>query len=364
MKILLVGGGTAGSVSPLLAVMEKIKLENLHAKFLFVGGKNGPEKLMAEYAKIKFVSISAGKWRRYFSLKNLVAPILVGAGFLQSLKILKEFKPNVVFGTGSFVQVPLIWAAKFLKIPVVLHQQDLIPSFANSLCQMAANKITVTFEDSLLDFSSGIGIFKKPILEKVVWTGNPFREDLRSFTKAQGLKYFGLRENMPTLLVLGGGTGAEFLNNLIFESLPVLTKTVQIIHSTGLGKIKNIKTENYRAFEFISEMGKAYASSDIVLCRAGLSTITELSNLEKVSIIVPIPDSHQEINAEFLAKYKASLTTRQQTLTSGILTSVIRKLLFEHNLQQDLKKNISQIMPKNSAKKIAKIILGLICKND
>lgn len=360
MNILLVGGGTAGSVSPLLAVAEEIKLNYPKANFLLVGTKTGPEKTMAESAGLDFVSIPAGKLRRYFSLRNFLVPFLVLAGFFKALKILKKFRPDCVFGAGSFVQVPVVWAAALKKIPVALHQQDVRPSLANNLCQIPAKKITVSFEASLTDFSSGFGLFyKKHRTEKVVLTGNPFRAEIKQATRQEALKKFGLKNDLPALLVLGGGTGAEFLNNLIASSLPQLARTVQILHSTGKNKTAANAAENYHPYEFIVDMGSAYAAADIVLCRAGLSTITELSNLEKVSIIVPLPQSHQELNAALLARRRAAIVATQNRLTPELLVELVRKLLFEHQFQQNLKTNIGKIMPKNAAKKIAEIITKL-----
>jgi UDP-N-acetylglucosamine--N-acetylmuramyl-(pentapeptide) pyrophosphoryl-undecaprenol N-acetylglucosamine transferase len=363
MKILLVGGGSGGPVTPLLAVAEEIKNTHPKAEFLLVGTKKGPETEMAERAKIAFLTIPAGKLRRYFSLRNIAAPFLVLAGFFKAFTILRKFKPDCIFGAGSFVQVPVVWAAWFFKVPVVLHQQDLHPSLANTICQMAAKKITVTFEDSVTDFWSGTGILYKHNKEdKVIFTGNPFRKNLLNFTREQGQKEFNLVSDLPVLLVLGGGTGAEFLNELIEKSLPALTKSVQIIHSTGHNKSTLEASKNYHPFEFISNMGEAYAAADIVLCRAGLSTITELSNLEKLSIIVPMPKSHQELNGYMLAKLDAAIVVTQERLNSIILTELVRKLLFEHKLQQELKKNISKIMPKNSVTKISEIIVDQIIK--
>ncbi len=360
MKILLVGGGSGGSVSPLLAVAEKIKQKQPGSLFLFVGGFKGPEREMAEKAGMPFVKIPAGKLRRYFSLKNLFAPFLTLVGFILAIKILKQFKPRCVFGTGSFLQVPVIWAAWFLKIPSVIHQQDIIPSLANKLCQWPAKKITVTFEQSAKDFSSGLGLFYSKLENKAVLTGNPFRHNLEGFTRESGLRHFGLSPDFPTLLVLGGGTGAEFLNKLVEKSLGDLIKYVQIIHSTGRGKITRTQIYNrYKRYEFISEMGQAFAASDFVLSRAGLSTITELSNLQKVSILVPIPKTHQEINALLLMEKKCALVVPQKALNTETFVRLIRKLIFENQLQKNLQKNIGKIMPKNSAEKISDIIIKL-----
>ena len=258
------------------------------------------------------------------------------------------------------MQVPLVWAAWLLKIPVVLHQQDLLPSLANSLCQFAAKKITVSFESSQRDFASSLGLFYKKNASKIILTGNPFRQHLKEVNREEAQKFFKLKSDLPTLLVLGGGTGAAWLNNLILDSLPQLSKTVQILHSTGVGKFSKHKFKNYYPYEFISDMGKAYSVADIVLCRAGLSTITELSNLSKVSIIVPMPDSHQEVNAFFLHQHGAAIIAEQEKLDKEILISIIRRLIFEPEVQLALKKNISALMPKNAAEKIAEVILKII----
>jgi len=364
MKILLVGGGSGGPVAPLLAIANQIKKTHPGAEFLLVGTKTGPERLMARQSGMPFGAIAAGKWRRYFSLANLFSPFSVIVGFCQSFKILKDFKPDCIFGTGSFVQVPLIWAAWGLKIPVVLHQQDVAPSLANKLCQFAATKITITFPQSGKNFSSEFGFFyKKRAADKIMLTGNPFRQELRQGTREAAQKLFNLRADFPTLLVLGGGTGADFLNNLMAGSLPELSKTVQIIHSTGRGKLNSGAAENYHPCEFINNMAEAYAAADIVLCRGGLSTLTELSYLQKLAIIVPMPNSHQEINGRLLSQLEAAIVVRQKNLNPKNFTGLIRRVLFARDLEKTLKRNIGKIMPHDADEKIAEIIIKLVVKS-
>lgn len=347
-------------MSPLLAIAQHILKTHPKAEFLFVGTKNGPEREMAKSAGFNFVDITSGKWRRYFSWKNFATPFLLFAGFIRSFGILRAFRPACVFGTGSFVQVPLVWAAWILKIPVVLHQQDVVPSLANKLCELCASKITVTFAESAQNFSTGLGLFyKKHPGDKIAVTGNPFREELRIEDKEGAQKFFNLKPDLPTLLVLGGGTGAEFLNDLILESLPSLSKTVQIIHSTGKGKFKAQAAENYHPYEFIQNMAQAYAAADIVLARAGLSTLTELSNLRKLSIIVPMPQSHQEFNGFLLIRAEAAIVISQKHVTPEGFVKLIRKLLFAHEAQEILKHNIGKIMPHEANEKISEIILKL-----
>ncbi|MBI3231595.1 MAG: UDP-N-acetylglucosamine--N-acetylmuramyl-(pentapeptide) pyrophosphoryl-undecaprenol N-acetylglucosamine transferase [Candidatus Doudnabacteria bacterium] len=359
MRILLAGGGSGGPVAPLIAVSEQIKKLQPKTHFLLIGSHNGPEENMVRAAGLEFQAITTGKWRRYFSLQNLLAPFLVFYGFFQACSILKSFRPECVFGTGSFVQVPIIWAAWLFRIPCVVHQQDVYPSLANKLCEFFVSRITVSFEKSLTDFSSGLGLFyKKKQPEKVVLIGNPFREELRSKTRAQALGYFNLRPDMPVLLVLGGGTGSEFINKLILQALPELSRVVQIIHSQGNRGLNSPDCKNYFVYNFIDRMDYAYAAADIVLCRAGMSTLTELSNLGKLSIIIPLPDTHQEYNAFLMRQLKSALVFRQSEIYPQTLVRLIRKLLFDANAQKLLTANISKIMPKNSAEKISRILLS------
>lgn len=362
MKILFAGGGSGGPVAPLLAIAAEIKKEHPKAKFLLVGTKSGPERLMAAQAKIPFEAIPAGKWRRYFSVANAGTPFLVLAGFLRSFLLLKKFRPDCVIGSGSFVQIPVVYAAWILRIPVVLHQQDVQQSLANTVCQFFAKKITVTFEKSLTDFIRDAGLFYKKKPDKIIWTGNPCRFEAKNFTRSEGLKHFGLKEDLPVLYAVGGGTGAVFINGLIRASLPDLAKTVQIIHSTGPGKymITGLNYPNYHPKEFVNEAGLAYAAADIVLCRAGLSTITELSEFKKTAVIIPMPGSHQEINAALLAERRAAIVLPQQKIKPENFAGFIRKLLFEPTLPEALQKNITGLMPKNSGKKIAAIVLKII----
>ncbi len=356
MKILFVGGGSGGPVMPLLAVAEEIKVYHPKVELFFVGTNNGPERAMAKNATMSFFTIPAGKLRRYFSLLNITTPFLVVAGFLKSLFILRRINPNCVVGAGGFVQVPLMWAAWVLRIPIIIHQQDVYPTLANKLCSAIASKITVAFEQSLKDFPESFGFLYKKPQGKVVWTGNPFFEKFRLLTKEQGLEKFGLNSNLPVLYVTGGGTGAKFINALIKNALPQLSEIVQIIHSTGKGKIENLTFPNYHAFEFIENPGFAYAAADIVISRAGLSTITELANLSKISIIIPMSKTHQEYNAELLAQQQAAIVLQEEDLTPELLPKIIRKILFSRDWQELLTKNISKLMPVHSGQKIAEII--------
>lgn len=365
MRILLVGGGTGGPAIPLLAVQQHMKKNHPKAEFLFVGTFNGPELTFAKKYAVPFVSIPAGKLRRYFSVKNFFSPFLVLAGFFKSLSIIYKFKPDLVFAAGGFVSVPAIMAAWIMRKKILIHQQDLQPTLSNQLVAPLADKITVTFEKSLKDFRSGSGMFwDNRVTEKAQWTGNPVREDIleaKNKNPADIKKKMGLKEDLPVMLITGGATGAQSLNQILLEALPELVKFIQVIHSTGKGKSINFIHPNYHPYELLDNMDEAYAVSDIVISRAGLSSISELCALSKVSIIIPLPDSHQLHNAEILEEKNAAVVLDQQELSGADLVQLIRKLMYNGSWQNELKENISNIIPQGATEKISNIILQL-CK--
>ena len=239
-KILLTGGGTGGSVAPLLAVAEELNnpinppaplCKGGKYEFLWLGTKYGPEKEMiastsfgaGEKAGIKFRAISGGKWRRYFSLKNFSDLIKIKIGFWQSLWIMIKWRPDLVISAGSFISVPVVWAAWVLRVPILIHQQDVQPGLANKLMAPLAKVVTVTFEKSLNDYG-----------KKAVWLGNPTRRSLEIPNPKFQIQ--NLNNNLPVVLIVGGGTGAEAINDLVWQSLGELTKFCQIIHITGKNK--------------------------------------------------------------------------------------------------------------------------------
>jgi UDP-N-acetylglucosamine--N-acetylmuramyl-(pentapeptide) pyrophosphoryl-undecaprenol N-acetylglucosamine transferase len=208
-KIILSGGGTGGSVTPLLAVAAELLKEDVKPEFIFVGSEFGPEKeLLANFSggvNIKFISIAAGKWRRYLSWRNLLDVLKIGQAFFQSLKLLRQEKPDLVMSAGSFVSVPLVWAAACRRIPILIHQQDIRPGLANKLMAPLARVVTISFEKSFADYGP-----------RAVWTGNPV-SDLSVYLDKQSetRKKYNLQPNLPLILVIGGGTGALAINKLI-----------------------------------------------------------------------------------------------------------------------------------------------------
>lgn len=339
-----------GSVSPLIAVYDEIKKNRPEARFLFVGTKSGPEGKAVSSYKIPFKSIASGKLRRYFSWSNFADPFKILWGFVQSFFLILKFRPNVVVIAGSFVGVPVAWAAWFLRKPILVHQQDVIAGLANRLMANLAEKITVSFDFSLKDFAK----------KKTVLTGNPVRQEFYGCDPAKSKAFFNLKKDVPLVLICGGGTGSAKINEVVEQSLAELLQFCQVIHLTGKGKKVDAKAENYHQFEFLThEMTEALCASDLAVNRAGMSTLSELSVLSKPSIIIPLSDSHQEFNAQYFQKNNAILNLSEKTLNNEVFTDAIKEILFDDALRGNLSRNISKMMKRDGAEKVSRIILEI-----
>lgn len=352
MKICLTGGGTAGSVSPLLAVYHLIKKTEPDSEFVFIGTEKGePEMQMLRGYGMTFIGIKCGKLRRYVDWKNIRDLFLIGYGFFQAISVLRQQKPDVIMAAGAYVSVPVIWAGKLLGIPSIIHQQDVRPSLSNVLTRNAAQKITVTFERSLRNFPS----------TKTIWTGNPVRPDILLGDAARARHVFSLKKTLPVVLVVGGGTGSRTINSMVNQALPELVTQAHIIHSTGKGKrVSGHDHPHYHQYEFISQdMADALAVADVVVSRAGLSAITEFCALQKPAILIPLPGTHQEDNAAYLEQKNAAIVIAEHNLSPHFLAGKIKFLLDDEDANAMLQSNIGNIMKFDAAQTIAQIILRL-----
>ncbi|MDD2757796.1 MAG: UDP-N-acetylglucosamine--N-acetylmuramyl-(pentapeptide) pyrophosphoryl-undecaprenol N-acetylglucosamine transferase [Patescibacteria group bacterium] len=351
MKIMLSGGGTLGSVTPLLALAAAYRKNNPTAEFVWVGTKSGPEKAIVEQAGIRFISITSGKLRRYFSFRNFTDPFKILFAFFQSRALLKKIKPDLLVSVGGFVSVPLHRAAYFLKIPTWVHQQDIIPGLANILMAKAADKVTTASALSVPYFKSPVEII-----------GN-FCRDLQFDDRGLAKSKFGITDNAPVILAMGGGTGAVRVNELALAALASLPADWHVIHLVGLERAKEkyeqtAKTrKNYLVYQFLDkEMAAAYAASDLIISRAGFGAITELAALAKPSIILPIPESPQEANAKFLADAQAALVLDERKITGQELAKIAVELVNNNQKKQELSGNIHRVLPIVSGEKNSEII--------
>lgn len=352
MKVLCVGGGTLGPVTPLLAVVAELKRLRKDVTVEWIGTYHGPERELVESYGIKYHAIHAGKLRRYFGWENFTDAVRIIVGFFQTLKILARLKIDVVLTAGAFIAVPVGYAAWFSRIPVFAHQQDVRPSLTNKLLAPIARRITITFPSSMVDFPK----------YKTVLTGNPVREEfLNAITASEAKKKLNLDPNKKTLLILGGGTGAVFLNKIVTDSIFELTKFSQVIHLTGKGKILAMPNMlDYLQLEFTTSSLELMSAADLVVSRGGMGFITELVALSKPAIVVPIPHSQQEDNARLLNQMGAAIFYQQASLTPGNFIATVRQLLNDDKARERMSGRMKHIMPNDSALKIAEEVLKVV----
>ncbi|MBE5951645.1 MAG: undecaprenyldiphospho-muramoylpentapeptide beta-N-acetylglucosaminyltransferase [Lachnospiraceae bacterium] len=320
-RILLTGGGTAGHVTPNLALIPHLKKNGYDISY--IGSYEGIEKGLAEAAGIPYYGISSGKLRRYFDIKNFSDPFKVIKGFFEACSLMRKLKPDVVFSKGGFVSVPVVLAAKAGKIPCIIHESDITPGLANKICIPAAKKVCANFPETM----------KYLPAEKAVLAGTPIREELFSGNRIAGLDFCGFSANKPVLMVVGGSTGAKALNEAVRNLLPTLLRDYQIIHLCGKGKAAEEydNTEGYRQFEYVSkEMKDLFAASDLVISRAGANAICELLALRKPNILVPLPAASsrgdQILNAESFEHQGYSYVLQEENLTNDTLLKAIQSV--------------------------------------
>ncbi len=336
MKILFAAGGTMGSVTPLLAVTPE--LQQRGHNILFVGTTFGPEQAVIEKAGLSFIAIPSTKLRRYMTWRHLLVPFEFAFALSKSLQVLRAEKPDVIVSAGSFVAVPLIWVARLRGIPVLLHQQDVVPTLSNVLCARGARQITTVFEESVKDFAR-----YQSAERSVTWIGNPVRDLSVTTDTIRPL----LDPQIPTVFIVGGGTGATGLNALVSERL---CDIANVIHMTGKNKTgPAMQHARYHAFEFlVDEYMECLALADVVVSRAGIGSITELAACGKATVLVPMPHSHQEQNAALVARHKAALVLKQADLTPDSFAGTLQNLIADEAARQALSDAMRRLLPTNA----------------
>ncbi len=339
-----------GSVTPLIAVAEALKSKNPGADLYWLGTKGGPEGKVVRHYNINFRSIATGRLRRYFCWQNFFDFFRVIIGFFESLVILMKIRPGVIVSAGGFVAVPVVWAGWLLNIPSVIHQQDVKVGLANRLCVWAAKKITVCFPETAEKFPA----------QKTEIIGNPVGNNLRmakDSNRAKWLARLELKADLPVIVVTTGGTGALGVNELIMGALKELTKFCQVIHITGRHKTGGIfEHENYIQYEFLVNIDPLIAVADAVVTRAGMGTLTEVSYLSKPVIIMPIPNSHQEQNANYFYERGAAEILAGRDLDSDDLIKKIKELIGHKSRMKELGNKIKGIMKWGAEERLAAII--------
>ncbi len=357
MKIILSGGGTLGPVTPLLAIREAVIKAYPDAEFVWIGTKKGSEKEFIERYGIRFIPISSGKYRRYFSFKNVSDLIRIAIGFYQSIKILKKEKPDICISAGGFVSVPLHFSANLLKIKTWVHQQDFEIGLSNRLMATRASMVTTSLDSSMYKFP----------LVKVRWLGNPIRDEIKMGSKERFMQQFGLNPQLPFVFVIGGGTGSAAVNQLVLESLPMLEGVCQIVHLTGETRSQDLAmkaqeqfSHYYQTYPFFGEeLRDAYAAADLVICRGGFGTLSEIAALAKPAIIIPKP-GHQEKNVEYLENAGAAIYVNETTADGNHLSSVIKELFADNRRRAQMGEQLQTILPRANEENILAIVQELI----
>ncbi|MCI8281548.1 MAG: undecaprenyldiphospho-muramoylpentapeptide beta-N-acetylglucosaminyltransferase [Lachnospiraceae bacterium] len=337
-RIILTGGGTAGHVTPNIALLPKLK--SLGYDIHYIGSYQGIEKKLIEEYDIPYHSISSGKFRRYFDIKNFTDPFKVLKGYAQAIRWMKKLKPDVIFSKGGFVSVPVILAAKHCKIPAIIHESDLTPGLANKLAIPAAQKVCCNFPETVK--------YLPP--EKAVLSGSPIRKELLSGNPVRALELCHFTANKKVILVVGGSTGSQFINKVIRESLPELCQTYQIIHLCGKGNL-DPSLDNYNGyaqFEYAKkELSDFFAISDLVISRAGANAICEILALHIPNILIPLSANasrgDQILNARSFEKQGFSYVIEEEQLTKDSLSNAIQHMFHDPTPYMHAMENSQQL---------------------
>lgn len=366
MRIVLTGGVSGGHIVPLIAVAKKIKEKNPAAEFLFVGPRGELEVKLMATAGIPIKSIATGKMRRYFSWLNFVDAFRIPVGVIQTLWILLWYMPEVIFSKGGSSSLPVVLVGWLYRIPIMIHESDANPGLANSILGKFASRVAVSY--------SAAEIYFPPA--QVVFTGSPLRPDITAGDPQKARAMFSLSESRKTIFVWGGSQGAQVINDKLLNILPELLHKYQIIHQTGINNFEAVThkagelgikagREGYCPIAFIGEeMKDILAVADLVISRAGSSSISEIAANGKPSILIPIQHSnrdHQRMNAYAVAKVGGCIVLEENNLGTNMLKGKIDEIMDDEALRTKLSTNIkNNFYHPEAAERIAEGILGMV----
>ena len=320
-RIVFTGGGSAGHVTPNIAIIDKLLKQNWQISY--IGSNSGIERELITKLGVPYFAIFTGKLRRYFSWQNFIDPLKIICGMWQAFWLCCKLRPQIIFSKGGFVSFPVVVAGWILRIPVILHESDLSPGLANKLCFPFAHSICLTFADSSK-------YFNRKYKNKIVITGTPIRESLWHGNAAAGLAYCGFNQNKKVILIFGGSLGADNINKVIRQSLPKLLTNFQIVHITGNSKMDNsFDYPQYKQFTYLhEEFADVMAAADIVISRSGANSVYELLTLKKPHIFIPLSKKSsrgdQIDNALHFAKTGVSQVILEENFTPNTLIAKIQ----------------------------------------
>jgi UDP-N-acetylglucosamine--N-acetylmuramyl-(pentapeptide) pyrophosphoryl-undecaprenol N-acetylglucosamine transferase len=365
LKVVIAGGGTGGHVTPAIAVGDALRKQG--CEVVFIGSHNGPEREMVAAAKFPFHPIQSGKLRRYAALANITDAFRVALGFFQARNLLARIKPDVVFAKGGFVSVPVVYAAAFLEIPIVVHESDVVMGLANRLAIDKASVVCTGFP---------IDSYPSELRKKLRFTGNPIRQIFydKQPTRAEIANKFGLTAARPVVMFIGSSQGAHDINQMVFDQLPVLLEHLQIIHITGVDDLEAAQelkkslpikqSKRYLPYGFVkNELPLLMGVSDLVVSRASANVLTELATLRKAVVLIPLPSAasdHQRANATVYQKRGAAIVIEQDDITSSQLAARVIGMLEDKEQLAHLRRSIGFFQSPQAADLIAEIVRSVV----
>ncbi len=363
MKILLSGGGTGGHIYPALALTRQLKKEIEDVEFLYVGTENGLESKIVPENGIRFETIDIQGFTRSLTLDNFRTVFKFLKGIQDSKKIIKEFQPDVVIGTGGYVCAPVVYAASRMDIPSIIHEQNSVPGLANKFLARFVERIAISFEAAASYFSD----YK----DKLVFTGNPRAQEVASVEKTPVLEEYGLDSSKPTLLIFGGSRGAKRISDTFLESSPVLAeKNYQTLFVSGRAHYEDYQKEflkkeldsRVQITPYIDNMPKVFTNVSLVVCRSGATTLAELTAMGKASILIPSPnvtDDHQTVNAQSLVENGAALLLEEDELTSESFIESIDKVMTDDDYRDSLENKAEKMGTPDASSRLIQLMIEL-----
>lgn len=373
MKIVFTGGGTGGHFYPIIAVAEEIRAiareqRLLAPKLHYLAPSAFDQEALFEN-EIAFESIPAGKWRRYFSLRNVTDLFVTAAGFVSALFALFRIYPDLVFSKGGYASVPVVLAARTLGIPVMIHESDAKPGRANLMASKFAFRIAVAFESTKT-------FFPTKAQSKIARTGIPIRKEIMRLEPEGARQELGLDPSVPTVFILGGSSGARAINDVVLGALPELVATANVIHQTGKDNFKEVertaklvleKSPNagrYHPFPYLNtlSMRRAAGAADLIISRSGMTAVAEIAIWKKPAILIPIPESvshDQRTNAYAYAQTGAAIVLEEANLTPNLLVAETRRLLGDPTLRQSMGEKGAAFANVDAGRVIAEEIIAI-----
>ncbi len=345
--IVLTGGGTAGHVTPNLALIPELKKAGYNV--IYIGTENGMERGLVEKTGVEYHYVSTGKLRRYMSKDNFTDMFKVVKGIAEAKKLIKRLKPDIVFSKGGFVAVPVVLGAKFNGVPVIAHESDMTPGLANKIAMPFAKKICTTFPETV-----------KYVGKKGIHTGTPIRKELFEGNAEKGRMLCGFDNEKPVIMMMGGSLGSQKINKVLRAALTEITTGFQLVHICGKGNVdKSINIKGYKQFEYLSEeLPHVMACADMVISRAGSNSISEFLALKKPALLIPLSAKasrgDQILNAQSFEKQGYSLVLKEEEMTPESLLKSIKELYLA---KDSLINAMAKSPASNGVENVMKVIL-------